>query len=176
MQITLIFNYPYIYPLCLLILSYVSMFPPHFPSLWRTSLNISFSVGLMVTNSSKCCLSKNVLLVFILEFKFLCWDFFYFSIFKISVHCLLASFVSVEKNHILVLSFLSWRLDFVAFLTALTIFFLLGHLGGSSGWASAFGSGCDPGVLGSSPTSGSLRGACFFLCLCLCFFLCVFHV
>ncbi|CAK7310959.1 hypothetical protein VULLAG_LOCUS15774 [Vulpes lagopus] len=25
-----------------------------------------------------------------------------------------------------------------------------------------------PGVLGSSPTSGSLHGACFFLCLCLC--------
>ena len=34
-------------------------------------------------------------------------------------------------------------------------------------WASAFGSGCDPMVLGSSPTSGFLRGACFSLCLCL---------
>ena len=31
----------------------------------------------------------------------------------------------------------------------------------------AFGSGHEPGVQGSSPTSGSLRGACFFLCLCL---------
>ena len=27
----------------------------------------------------------------------------------------------------------------------------MGHLGGFSGWASAFGSGCDPGVLRSSP-------------------------
>ena len=31
-----------------------------------------------------------------------------------------------------------------------------GYLGGSVGWASAFSSGCDPGVLGSSPASGSL--------------------
>ena len=29
------------------------------------------------------------------------------------------------------------------------------HLGGSSGWVSAFDSGCDPGVLGSSPASSS---------------------
>ena len=29
------------------------------------------------------------------------------------------------------------------------------------GLAPAFGPGHDPGVLGSSPTSGSLRGACF---------------
>ena len=28
--------------------------------------------------------------------------------------------------------------------------------------------GCDPGDLGSSPTSGSPCGACFSLCLCLC--------
>ena len=28
--------------------------------------------------------------------------------------------------------------------------------------------GCDPGDPGSSPTSGSLHGACFSLCLCLC--------
>ena len=28
--------------------------------------------------------------------------------------------------------------------------------------------GCDPGDWGSSPTSGSLHGACFSLCLCLC--------
>ena len=41
-----------------------------------------------------------------------------------------------------------------------------------SGWASAFGSGRDP-VRGSSPTSGSLRGACFSLCLCLCLSLCL---
>ena len=33
---------------------------------------------------------------------------------------------------------------------------------------SAFGSGRDPGPLGSSPTSSSLHGACFSLCLCLC--------
>ena len=33
--------------------------------------------------------------------------------------------------------------------------------------------GCDPGVPGSSPTSGSLHGACFSLCLCLCLFLSV---
>ena len=30
-----------------------------------------------------------------------------------------------------------------------------------SRWATAFGSGHDPGVLGSSPTTGSLHGACF---------------
>ena len=41
-----------------------------------------------------------------------------------------------------------------------------------SGW-SAFGSGCHPGVLGLSPASGSLQGACFSLCLCLCPSLCV---
>ena len=34
----------------------------------------------------------------------------------------------------------------------------LGRLGGS-----AFGSGRDPGVLGSSPALGSLQGACFSL-------------
>ena len=50
---------------------------------------------------------------------------------------------------------------------------------GDPGWLSglvpAFGSGHDPGVPGSSPTSGSLHGACFSLCLCLCLFLCVSH-
>ena len=35
-------------------------------------------------------------------------------------------------------------------------------------WASAFGSGRDPRVLGLSPTLGSLQEACFSLCLCLC--------
>ena len=49
-----------------------------------------------------------------------------------------------------------------------------GHLG-ISGWASAFGSGCDPGVLGSSPASGYTQGACFSLCLCLCLSVCVSH-
>ena len=38
---------------------------------------------------------------------------------------------------------------------------------------SAFSSGHDPGVLGSSPASGSLHGACFSLSLCLCFCLSV---
>ena len=37
-----------------------------------------------------------------------------------------------------------------------------------SGWASAFGSGCDPRVMGSSLTSGSLQGICFSFCLSLC--------
>ena len=46
------------------------------------------------------------------------------------------------------------------------------HLGGSSGWVSAFDSGCDPGVLGSSPLLGSVQKSCFFLCLCLCLSLC----
>ena len=36
------------------------------------------------------------------------------------------------------------------------------------GLALAFGSGHDPGVLRSSPISGSLHGACFSLCLCVC--------
>ena len=35
-------------------------------------------------------------------------------------------------------------------------------------FSSAFSPGPDPGDLGSSPTSGSLHGACFSLCLCLC--------
>ena len=34
-------------------------------------------------------------------------------------------------------------------------------------FSAAFGPGCDPRVPGSSPASGSLRGACFSLCLCL---------
>ena len=42
----------------------------------------------------------------------------------------------------------------------------LGVPGWLSGRASAFGSGRDPGVLGSA--SGSLQGACFSLCLYLC--------
>ena len=37
-----------------------------------------------------------------------------------------------------------------------------------SGLAPAFGPEHDPGVPGSSPTSGSRQGACFSLCLCLC--------
>ena len=37
-----------------------------------------------------------------------------------------------------------------------------------SSLVSAFGPGCEPGILGSSPTLGSLHGACFSLCLCLC--------
>ena len=40
--------------------------------------------------------------------------------------------------------------------------------GWPSGWAFAFGSGYDPGVLGSSPALGSPWGACFSLCLSLC--------
>ena len=42
-----------------------------------------------------------------------------------------------------------------------------------SSWASAFSSGCDPGVLGSSPTLGSPQGACFSLWLCLYLSLCL---
>ena len=49
-----------------------------------------------------------------------------------------------------------------------------GHRGGSA-VASAFGSGRDPRVQGSSPASGSLQGACFSVCLCLCPSLCVSH-
>ena len=51
----------------------------------------------------------------------------------------------------------------------------LGAPGWFSGWASAFGSVRDPGVLGSSPALGSLWGACFSLCRCLCPSLCVSH-
>ena len=52
---------------------------------------------------------------------------------------------------------------------------------GIPGWfsrlAPAFGPGRDPGVPGSSPVSGSRRGACFSLSLCLCLSLslCVYH-
>ena len=42
-----------------------------------------------------------------------------------------------------------------------------GTPGWLSGLASAFSSGCDPGVLGSSFILGSPKGACFSLCLCL---------
>ena len=42
-----------------------------------------------------------------------------------------------------------------------------------SGLAPAFGPGRDPGVLGLSPTSDSLHGACSSLCLCLSLSLCV---
>ena len=55
---------------------------------------------------------------------------------------------------------------------------IVGPPGGSAvEQLSAFGSGRDPGVLGSSPTSGCLRGACscFSLCLCFCLFLPVCH-
>ena len=48
-----------------------------------------------------------------------------------------------------------------------------GTPGWLSGWASAFGSGHAPRVLGSSSTLCSLHGACFFLCPCLCLSLCV---
>ena len=41
----------------------------------------------------------------------------------------------------------------------------LGASGWLSGWVFAFGSGRDPGVLGSSPTLGALHEACFSLCL-----------
>ena len=45
-----------------------------------------------------------------------------------------------------------------------------------SGWASAFGSGPGPGVLGSSQSRIRLpTGCCFSLCLGLCLSLCVFH-
>ena len=43
------------------------------------------------------------------------------------------------------------------------------------GWAPAFGSGRDPGVLELSSPSGSPQGASLSLCLCLCFSLCVSH-
>ena len=42
-----------------------------------------------------------------------------------------------------------------------------GMPGWLSGWVSAFGSGRDPEILGSCPTSGFLLGACFSLSLCL---------
>ena len=48
-----------------------------------------------------------------------------------------------------------------------------GTPGWLSYWVSAFGSGRYPGVLGSSPTSGSPRGVCFSLCLCLCLSVCL---
>ena len=44
-----------------------------------------------------------------------------------------------------------------------------------SGWASTFGSGHDPRLLGLSPSSSSLQGVCFLLCLCLCLSPCVSH-
>ena len=40
-------------------------------------------------------------------------------------------------------------------------------------FSTAFSPGCDPGDLGSSPTSVSQHGACFSLCLSLSLFLCV---
>ena len=46
--------------------------------------------------------------------------------------------------------------------------FTIGIPGWRNGLAPAFGPGRDPGDPGSSPTLGSLQGACFSLCLCLC--------
>ena len=51
----------------------------------------------------------------------------------------------------------------------------LGTPGWLSGWAPAFGSGCDLRILESNPAWGSLWGACFSLCLCLCLSLWVSH-
>ena len=53
--------------------------------------------------------------------------------------------------------------------------FKFGMPGWLSGLVPAFCPGHDPGVPGSSPTSGSLHGACFslYLCLCLCVCVCV---
>ena len=42
-------------------------------------------------------------------------------------------------------------------------------------FSAAFNPRRDPGDLGLSPTSDSLHGAYFSLCLCLCFSLCVSH-
>ena len=49
------------------------------------------------------------------------------------------------------------------------------RLDGSVVEGSAFGSGHDPGLLGSSPTSGSPQGICLSLCLCLCLSICISH-
>ena len=45
--------------------------------------------------------------------------------------------------------------------------------GWPSGLAPAVSPGPDPGDQELSPTWGSLRGACFFLCLCLCLCVCL---
>ena len=49
----------------------------------------------------------------------------------------------------------------------------MGMPGWLRGLVPSFGSGRDPGVLGSGPTSGSLHGACFYLCLSLLLSLCL---
>ena len=59
--------------------------------------------------------------------------------------------------------------------------FQAGYLSKAGLWAALvaqrFSAACspghDPGDLGSSPTSGSLHGACYSLCLCLCLSLAV---
>ena len=55
--------------------------------------------------------------------------------------------------------------------TGCFLFFLIflgkGASGWLSGWASAFSSGRNPGVLGLSSALGSPQGTCFPLCLCL---------
>ena len=50
------------------------------------------------------------------------------------------------------------------FLKKMSNCFPAGIPGWFSGLAPAFGPGHDPGVLGRSPASGSLHGACFSLC------------
>ena len=52
---------------------------------------------------------------------------------------------------------------------------ILGAPGWLSGWVFAFGSGCNTGLLESSPTWSSPQTPCFSLCLCLCLTLCVSH-
>ena len=70
-------------------------------------------------------------------------------------------------------------LNGILFFFCFLYLFILRMASGRPGWlsgpTSAFSSGCDPRVLGSSPASGSWWGACFSFCLCLCPSLCVCH-
>ena len=102
----------------------------------------------------------------------------YFFLFKIQVYATLVSLNNfaqfLPSPHIT--SILKNGLIF--YFSCSSIFLkclLLGIPGWLSSLAPAFHPGHDPGLSGSSPTSGSLQGACFSLCLCPYLSLCASH-
>ena len=90
--------------------------------------------------------------------------------FRFEILFLLLSCSSIAKT-LICTRFLSETKDFTRKWTVQLLLLLkktaVGAPGWLSGWVPAFGSGHDPGILGSSPASGSFYGACFSLCLCL---------
>lgn len=86
----------------------------HFFSLWRTSSNISYMEGLLVTNSFNFCLTKSLFLlncwrIISQHTEFYVGRFFSLNTFSIPPHILLAYMVSMKIQMLLLLSFLFCR-------------------------------------------------------------------